>query len=120
MTGQSELIENWCNKTYCFALPCAKILLKSVEIEKVTSNQNWVHLHVKPEIRIFLRKRLVRKLGKSDLAEFFTQHLEHIDASSVKISCNLVERLTRYKQKKKGAVFFASPCSTDIVLKATR
>jgi hypothetical protein len=56
------------------------------KLKKVTSNQSWVHPHGKPEIRIFLRKRLVRKLGKTDLSKFFTQHYEHMDVSSVKIS----------------------------------
>ena len=32
VTSKSELNENWYNKTYCFTLPCAKILLKSVLI----------------------------------------------------------------------------------------
>ena len=33
----------------------------------------------KPEIRIVLRKRLVRELGIINLFEFFTQHSEHIE-----------------------------------------
>jgi hypothetical protein len=64
----------------------------------------------KPEIRIVLRKRLVRELGKTDFSEFFTQYLELTDVSLVQISCNLVERLTRYKQKQNGVVFPESPC----------
>ncbi len=60
------------------------------------------------EIFIFLRKRFVRKLGKADLSEFSTQHLEHVQVSSVEISYNLVEWLTRYKQEKKGIVIIAS------------
>ena len=59
----------------------------------------------KQEIRIFLRKRLVRELRATNLSEFFTQHLEHIDISLVKISYDLVERLTRYKEKQKGTLF---------------
>ena len=63
----------------------------------------------KPEIRIFLRKRLVRELGPTNPFEFFTQHLGRIDVSSVKISCNLVKRLTRYEQKQKGTLFLNHP-----------
>ncbi len=58
-----------------------------------------------------LLNRLVRESGLTYLSEFFTQHLKHIDVSTVKISCNFVEWLTRYKQKKKGTVFFESPCT---------
>ena len=60
----------------------------------------------KAEIRIFLRKRLVRELGATNLSEIFTQYLQRIDVSSVKILSNLVKRLTRYKQKQKGTLFF--------------
>ena len=59
---------------------------------------------------MFSRKQLIRELRKADLSEFFTQHLEPIDISSVKISCNLVERLTRYKRKQKVLLFFGTPC----------
>jgi len=46
-------------------------------------------------------------LGKTDLSEFFTQHLEPIDLSSVKISSNLINWLVRYKKKKKVfSIFF--------------
>mgnify|MGYP001796921940 CR=1 FL=1 len=41
--------------------------------------------HEKPEIRIFLRKRLVKELGKTNHSEIFPQHLERIDMRSVKI-----------------------------------
>jgi hypothetical protein len=41
---------------------------------------------------------------------FYTKRLGRIDVSSVQISCNLVERLTRYKQKLNGVVFPESPC----------
>ena len=67
-------------------------------------------IHKKSEIRIFLRKRLVRELGKTDHFEFFTQHLEPTNVSSVRISCNLVKRLTGYKQKFSRSFFFGAPC----------
>ncbi len=67
------------------------------ESEKVTSNQSRVHPHGKPEIRIFLRKRLAKNLEQTDPSEISREHLEHIDTSSFKILCNLVEWLTRYK-----------------------
>ena len=60
----------------------------------------------KPEIRIFLRKRLVRELGVTNPFEFFYKHLGRIDVFSFKILCNLVKRLTRYEQKQKGSLFF--------------
>jgi hypothetical protein len=63
-----------------------------------------VHLNKKPEIRIFC-KQLIIELGKTDLSEFFTQHLVPVDVSSIKISCSLALRLTRYKQKQ-HIVFF--------------
>ena len=37
----------------------------------------------KPEIRIFLRKRLVSELGATNPFEFFIQHLGRIDVSSI-------------------------------------
>jgi hypothetical protein len=80
--------------------------------EKLEIYQNF---HYGPEIRIVLRKRLVRELGKTDFSEFFTQHLEPIDVSSVQISCNLVQRLTRYKQKQNGVVFPESPCTLRLL-----
>ena len=55
-----------------------------------------VYKSVPLQFRIFLPKRLVRKLGSADLSEFFIQKYLHIDVSSVKISFNLVERLARY------------------------
>ena len=66
----------------------------------------------KPEIRIILRKQLVRELGPTNPFEFFKQHLGRIDVSSVqffRISCNLVKRLTRYEQKQKGTLFLNDP-----------
>ena len=48
----------------------------------------------------FLRKQFVRKLRKIDLAELYTQHLESVDVSLIKISCSLVER------KQKVVLFF--------------
>jgi hypothetical protein len=52
---------------------------------------------------------LVRELENTDPSEFFTQHLEPINVSSVIISCNLVERLTRYKHKQNVTVFLPHP-----------
>ena len=109
MTGKSESNENWYNKTHYCSLPCAKILLKLEVILKSYKQSKWVHLDEKPEIHIFLRKRLVRELGVTNPFEFFMQHLGRIDVSSVKISCNLVKRLTRYEQKQKGTLFLNDP-----------
>ncbi len=50
------------------------------------SNQNWVYKSRK----LFLFKQLVRELGEIDLPEFFSQHLDSIDVSSVKILCRFV------------------------------
>ena len=112
MVGKSELNENWYNKTHRSILPCAKILLKLVLIWKSYKQSKRVHLDEKSEIRIFLRKRLVRELGETDISEFFLQHLDHIVVSSVKISCNLVERLTRCKQKQ---FFWSTLYTYDII-----
>ena len=54
----------------------------------------------------YLRKQLVTELGKTNLSEFFTQHVEPIDVSLNKISCSLIERLTRYKWKQKVILYF--------------
>ena len=66
MTSKSELNENLYNKTHYCSLPCAKILLKLEVIEKSYKQSKWVHLDEKPEIHIFLRKRLVRDLGATN------------------------------------------------------
>jgi hypothetical protein len=63
---------------------------------------------------MFSCKPLVGKLRKTDLSEFFSQDSKPIDVSSIKISCNLVERLTRYKRKQKGLLFFGTPCMFKI------
>ena len=75
------------------------VILKSYKQSK------WVHLDEKQEIHIFLRKQLLRELEETNHFEFFIQHLGRIDVSLVKISCNLVKRLTRYEQKQKGTLF---------------
>ncbi len=75
-----EINENWYNETNCSALPYAKlvelvkILSKLVQIETVISNEIRVYPHLKPEICTFLRKRLVRELGKANLSELFKEH----------------------------------------------
>ena len=107
MTGISEFNENWYNKTHCFTLPSAKILLKLLPIWKSYKHSKLGAPSLKNrKIYIFIRYRLVKVLRKTDLSEFFSHHLELIDVSSVKISCNLVQRLTRYKRKTKGGTFF--------------